>query len=798
VDPNALEITSDDALRVKFLRLAKKCPECLTRLPKKVDFEKFLESVNRQFVRLTQQDAKKIFALFDPQDTGFIDGTMLLKMAVTGSGRDPFTTTEMLGTGTDWGLGGEEDTYTYGQTLGSVNIVSNRPRTSSTAFSTSTNLFSNNNNNNNSINNNISHNISSDSISLGLSRAHSLNDLVSADTRTNTVSHENLSFPAIKEAITKICGLNTHLLEFSFATIDKNTTKAKYVSYETFVKLLTDGGLTRDMKDVRGLFMALGGKSGSANVQELFKVLPSVVSDRLEAKAIALTEAQHAHSVMLAKAPEYPRRQRTSKIGESSLSLLDRAVREAMRKSFREIRAAFESADQNKTGFLPFSTFHRIVRTTCCPMGESDFRIITDQLNTESSEDDSNISWKHFIRIYSTKVPPHALEATGNSEFAIKLRRKYFMTSPKLFTTVNRPSHPTQRPVTAMGSRSAINDMFRNSQTAVPATASPPRERDRTDCSIVSDDFYPTDVSEGFGINTMTLEQRPKSAGPSIGGRAALTMGMNTNINMNMSNTNNNRHGYSDNHNNNNNNSHANEETGIDYTDNCEYHYSMGPESGSRVRNQEREVHITSITALKRRVAANRARVTSSLNSIRTKNRNKIQIQGLGEGKRVMNDTMGSNMSFSDTLSENPSAEKQTRRAWSDVLKYCHRVDSQTSGLIPRDSFLDALKESLLADLMDENEMERTASRYEIPGPNGGLLVDYLHCFRVHYNKTVKKPSSKGFLQTIPSLPLDSSLCNEHGGNLNRPPNPHSYDPNGTRYALYCTALHFTALYCTL
>jgi hypothetical protein len=81
-------------------------------------------------------------------------------------------------------------------------------------------------------------------------------------------------------------------------------------------------------------------------------------------------------------------------------------------------------------------------------------------LNTESGEEGSNISWKHFIRIYSTKVPPHALEATGNSESAIKLRRKYFMTSPKLFTTVNRPSHPTQRPVTAMGSRSAVNGTY--------------------------------------------------------------------------------------------------------------------------------------------------------------------------------------------------------------------------------------------------------------------------------------------------------------------------------------------------
>jgi Ca2+-binding EF-hand superfamily protein len=281
VDPNALEITSDDALRVKFLRLAKKCPECLSRLPKKVNFEKFLESVNHHFVRLTLQDAKKIFALFDPLDTGFIDGTTVLKMAVMGSGRDPFATTEMSGTGTDWGLGREEDTYTYGQTLGSVNIVSNsanRPRTSSMGYSSDKHLFSNNNHNsnnnynngnNNNSDNNIGHNISSDSLSIGLNRAQSLNDLNTADTQMNTVSQDNLSFPAIKEAITKICGFNTHLLEFSFATIDKNTTKAKYVSYDTFVKLLTDGGLTRDMRDVRGLFMALGGKTGSANVQEV-------------------------------------------------------------------------------------------------------------------------------------------------------------------------------------------------------------------------------------------------------------------------------------------------------------------------------------------------------------------------------------------------------------------------------------------------------------------------------------------------------------------------------------------------
>ena len=66
------------------------------------------------------------------------------------------------------------------------------------------------------------------------------------------------------------------------------------------------------------------------------------------------------------------------------------------------------------------------------------------------------------------------IQGTGFSDLAISLRRKYFMTDPRLFATIiaasdkpesmDRPSHPTQRPFTSMGTRTArfgnINHLF--------------------------------------------------------------------------------------------------------------------------------------------------------------------------------------------------------------------------------------------------------------------------------------------------------------------------------------------------
>ena len=66
------------------------------------------------------------------------------------------------------------------------------------------------------------------------------------------------------------------------------------------------------------------------------------------------------------------------------------------------------------------------------------------------------------------------IQGTGFSDLAISLRRKYFMTDPRLFATIiaasdkpesmDRPSHPTQRPFTSMGTRTArfgnVNYLF--------------------------------------------------------------------------------------------------------------------------------------------------------------------------------------------------------------------------------------------------------------------------------------------------------------------------------------------------
>ena len=62
-----------------------------------------------------------------------------------------------------------------------------------------------------------------------------------------------------------------HLLEFCFSSSDKN--KNKKVNFELFIKLLKEGGLGSNMKNVRGLFLALDGQSGNANIEQVNRMI---------------------------------------------------------------------------------------------------------------------------------------------------------------------------------------------------------------------------------------------------------------------------------------------------------------------------------------------------------------------------------------------------------------------------------------------------------------------------------------------------------------------------------------------
>ena len=269
LDPNAFENSADELLRIKFLKLAKKCPECLLRLPKKVTYDRFLECVNHQFVRLSQTDAKKIFELFDPTGSGFVDGTVILRQAVNGSGKDGYLASVAVEEMKNTCRGNEEEKEVENEV---ERMGGSKRLTYHDTYNFNNNTYNTlhtngKNDNENNKNDKKDNNYNDKLIEDNLYKTQNLNDSDELKIKKNTESTPKPSISVIKNCITKICGLNTHLIEFSFATIDKNTTKAKYVSWNTFVQLLGEGGLTRDMKEVRNLFVALGGQSGSANVQ---------------------------------------------------------------------------------------------------------------------------------------------------------------------------------------------------------------------------------------------------------------------------------------------------------------------------------------------------------------------------------------------------------------------------------------------------------------------------------------------------------------------------------------------------
>ena len=254
-DPNSLENKSDELLRIKLLKCANKYPECFTRLQKKNNFETFFNAVNRKFTRLTIPDAKRIFEMFDPYNTGYIEGTNMIKEAELGSKSEI--------------LGDNNHKNNFGDTDNSNNGMKNF-NTSSTGLSNSGNWGNNSNKSSHSVHDNSSE---SNGMTTRTMTAEDFNNTNNDNTNSsyefNRYNMDNNSEKNIKEAIENLCGHNSHLLEFCFSSSDKN--KNKKVNFEIFIKLLKEGGLCHNMKNVRGLFLALGGQSGIANIDQVYK-----------------------------------------------------------------------------------------------------------------------------------------------------------------------------------------------------------------------------------------------------------------------------------------------------------------------------------------------------------------------------------------------------------------------------------------------------------------------------------------------------------------------------------------------
>ncbi len=171
-------------------------------------------------------------------------------------------------------------------------------------------------------------------------------------------SYEHTTRPgALKEIINRVVGRNTRQLENAFSHIQRgNGTK---LPYEEFRRCLLNGGVGKNMADFRELFMALGGRvEGLADVDLFFSTIEPILDD-------PATQV----SVKKGAAPDI------------STSRADRRMRDAIRKSFKDVKADLEKDDLSGTGYVSAEKLYKILQRRCMPLTFEDFRFIVQQVS---------------------------------------------------------------------------------------------------------------------------------------------------------------------------------------------------------------------------------------------------------------------------------------------------------------------------------------------------------------------------------------------------------------------------------
>ena len=190
----------------------------------------------------------------------------------------------------------------------------------------------------------------------------------------------------LSEAVRKVAGKNLLMVERSFAHLP--TGSDTRVGFEEFRRCLLTNGLGRNEIETKQLFAALGGRgsNGAADVDKLLKFIST------NSRTINPQEL-----VSMKKERSQP----------SNLSAADRGLREALRKSYKEIKATIEAADKTNSGFIDATDLHRILLKLCIAMTFQDFRYIIQQIS--STENGSKVNIHHFLEAYNPRHLPHQL-----------------------------------------------------------------------------------------------------------------------------------------------------------------------------------------------------------------------------------------------------------------------------------------------------------------------------------------------------------------------------------------------------
>lgn len=328
-------------LRRKLANCIKDYGRVFDNMKKQISFIELVSDINRTGLPLSDRDARSIFLLLDPADSGFIESQWLRQWAETGK--------------------------------------------------------VNRNNSN----------------------------------YTNSTFTNNSKTQSVKEVVSRVVGWNTRQLEsaFSHIVLGQNTK----LPFEEFRRCLINGGVGKNIADMRALFMALGGeKENLASVDLLFANLDAVKND---------PEAQ----VSSKRIP-------TAAI---STARADRRLRDSLRKCFKDVREDIHKADTNNTGFIAAPLLYNILVHRCMPLTYEDFRFIIQQVKKEPGSE--KIDYHHFLTAYNPAAFAHQLEGLSrlkksaefshttlnstNSHDTLLSGGKHTVSQPSLSVTNNNNNH---------------------------------------------------------------------------------------------------------------------------------------------------------------------------------------------------------------------------------------------------------------------------------------------------------------------------------------------------------------------
>ncbi len=178
------------------------------------------------------------------------------------------------------------------------------------------------------------------------------------------VQQNSSVIPNLLTCINIVSVRNSKQMEKCFSHIPEGA--GVKIQFEEFRRCLVQGGLGKNALDARDLFMALGGGAGgvAGGVADMDLLLRAC-------KKLHLPENPHT----------VESKTNMNSLSYVSVSRAARHLRDAMRKSFFDVKAEILSKDVDGTGFINAVDLHAIIVKHCLPITFQDFRFIVQQVN---------------------------------------------------------------------------------------------------------------------------------------------------------------------------------------------------------------------------------------------------------------------------------------------------------------------------------------------------------------------------------------------------------------------------------